>query len=462
MNRIQRFSLTEIAEICAGQLSGDKDAGRVVGVSTDSRTVKPGELFVALMGPSFDGHQFVDVAREKGAVAVLVSRPVVCELPQIRVPDTLLALQALGRAIFESFRAQGVPSVALTGSNGKTTTKELIASLLGTCGKRVHATPGNLNNHIGVPLTLCAAPDDAEALVLEMGCNRFRDISELIAIAPCDVRVVTSIGYAHVEVLGDLDGVRRAKSEIFEQANQDTVAVVPFDERDRLLLRGFPGRVVTAGFAQGADLVVRTQPEAGAQRVTLVTDDGELELTLPLPGAHNAQNLALAWMAVERGLGLALDARAVGRGFSGFALPGGRLKRFTRGHWDFVDDAYNANPTSARASYEAFLELLGPAPRIAVLGEMRELGQASQKLHADLARYVAAKGGADVLVFVGPFASEMETAAHDVGAEATVFAAADVATAAEFVKSQGPGFVLLKASRGAKLERMIDLIEPKA
>lgn len=460
MNRIERFSLEELAGFCAGTLN-EPAAVRVQGVSTDSRTTQPGQLFVALTGPNFDGHQFVDVAREKGATALLVSRPVDSNLPQILVADTLLALQTIGNGIFRSFQAEGVASVGLTGSNGKTTTKELIASLVAACGKTVHATPGNLNNHIGLPLTLCAAPDDTEVLVLEMGCNRFRDISELIHMAPCDVRVVTSIGFAHVEVLGDLDGVRRAKSEIFELAGQETIAVVPFDERDKLLLRGFPGRVVTAGFAQGADLVVRTQPQAGTQHVTLMFGDRDIEILFPLPGAHNAQNLALAWMAVEKGLGLPLRVEDVQSRFAGFSLPGGRLKRFSLGSWDIIDDAYNANPTSARASYEAFLELSGPSPRIAVLGEMRELGTASPKLHTDLARSVASLGGVDILVFVGPYANEMEAAAHEVGAEATVFAAADVVEAAEFVKSHGPGFVLLKASRGAKLERMIDLIVPQ-
>lgn len=455
MKAIAKYSLGELAAFCG--VACDADV-RVSGVSTDTRTLMPGDLFVALSGPNFDANAFASVAVERGASAVLVSKGVDVDVPVLRVDDTLRALQDIATAVFARLKASGVVSVALTGSNGKTTTKELVAALIGSAGKRVHATPGNLNNHIGVPLTILATPADAEVMVVEMGCNRFRDISELVKMAPCDVRVVTSIGYAHVEILGDLDGVRVAKSEIFEQADAQTVAVVPFDERDRLKLRGFPGRIFTSGLARGADAVVAATPEAGRQRVRLDFGDHDISLGLPLPGVHNAENLGLAWLAVSRGLGLSLEQGAAQNAMDRFALPGGRLKRVEAGPWHIIDDAYNANPTSARASYEAFLELDGPAPRIAVLGEMKELGERAEALHAELARAVAARGGADHLVFVGPFAETMAEAARSVSPDATVFGTESLETAATHLKQIGPGFVFFKASRGARLERLIDTI----
>ncbi|MEZ4461152.1 MAG: UDP-N-acetylmuramoyl-tripeptide--D-alanyl-D-alanine ligase [bacterium] len=457
MKKIQQFGFEEIASWCDAQHRGD---ATIQGVSTDTRSIVAGDLFVALKGPNFDGHDYLEAAKSAGAAAVLVSREVDVDLPVLRVDDTLLGLQAIARRLFLEIQATGVQSIALTGSNGKTTTKEMVAALLEASGRVVHATPGNLNNHIGVPLTICAAPDDTEVLVLEMGCNKFGDISELVSIAACDVRVITSIGHAHIENLGDLDGVRRVKSEIFERADAQTVAVVPFDERERLGLRGFPGTVFTAGFAQGADLVVRAQPLNDGQSVTLRSDDDTEQIELPLPGPHNAQNFALAWLAVSKGAKLDLVPHSVQARLQRFALPGGRLKRISSGPWEIVDDAYNANPTSARASFEAFLELPGPRPRIAVLGEMLELGDKSEQLHRDLARSVASRGGVEYLAFVGKHAKAMEEGALEVGAEAHVFATTDLEEAGTFVRDAGPGFVFLKASRGAKLERIIDRILP--
>lgn len=458
MKAIARFDLETIAAWCSGRADAN---GHIGGVSTDTRTIAQGDLFVALVGPNFDGHDFIETAVERGAGAVLVSRAVETTVPQIRVVDTLLGLQAISRALFLEMRERGVRSIALTGSNGKTTTKELVASLLVSAGIVVHATPGNLNNHIGVPLTICACPEEVDVIVVEMGANRFGDIAELIEIAPADVRIVTSIGYAHIENLGDLDGVRRVKSEIFQHAGADTVAIVPFDERERLALRGFPGLVYTAGFAQGADAVVRSQRDHG-HVVSLEIDASTRRILLPIPGPHNAQNLALAWMAVTAGLGVQLTDSRVQAQFAGFSLPGGRLKRISMGDWEFIDDAYNANPTSARASFDAFLEMDGPGPRIAVFGEMRELGDKSAQLHGDLARSIASRGGVDYLVFVGNFADEMEKAAIQVGPEARVYATPEIEAAATFVQKAGPGFVFLKASRGAELERIIEKILPKS
>jgi UDP-N-acetylmuramoyl-tripeptide--D-alanyl-D-alanine ligase len=458
MKRIERFDLDTLAQWCGGVSTSN---AVVSGVSTDSRSVAASELFVALKGPSFDGHLFVGTAEMAGASALLVSDEVVSTLPQIRVDDTLKALQMIAHRLFLELTRSGVQSVAITGSNGKTTTKELVAALVASAGKKVHATPGNLNNHIGVPLTICGAADDIEVLVVEMGCNQFGDIRELIQMAPCEVRILTSIGYAHVERLGDLDGVRRAKSEIFEVSSAKTVAVVPFDERQRLGLKNFQGSIYSSGFARASDLAVKAQPDANGQDTDLRDDDMVRHVRLNLAGPHNALNLGLAWLAVEKGLHLMLNEGQVNRQLALLALPGGRLKRISRAGWEFIDDAYNSNPTSARASHDAFLEMTGPTPRIAVFGEMLELGPGSEKLHADLARSVAMRGGVDALVFVGTHAQTMSDAANDAGASAEIYAVPDVETAASVVKSLGPAFVFIKASRGVRLERLIDRICPE-
>ncbi len=458
MKRIERFNLDTLAEWCGGVATSN---ATISGVSTDSRTVGVAQLFVALKGPSFDGHRFVESAKASGAAALLVSDDVDSTLPLIRVDDTLVALQMIAHRLFLELIKSGVQAVAITGSNGKTTTKELVAALITSTGKTVHATPGNLNNHIGVPLTICAAPDHVEVLVVEMGCNQFGDIHDLIRIAPCEVRMVTSIGYAHVENLGDLDGVRRVKSEIFESSSAKTVAVVPFDERQRLLLKNFQGTVYSSGFARGSDLAVKAQPDANGQDIELRDDESAHRVRLNLAGPHNALNLGLAWLAVEKGMQIVLNDGQVNRELASLALPGGRLKRVSRSGWEFVDDAYNANPTSARASHDAFLEMTGPSPRIAVFGEMLELGAGSEKLHSELARSVAMRGGVDALVFVGTYAQAMLAAADDAGASADTFAAPDVETASDIIKGLGPAFVFIKASRGVRLERLIDRVCPE-
>ena len=210
---IERYSLADVAATTGGRLTEDSHASaRPNAVGTDTRSLAPGALFFALRGERFDGHDFVEQAASAGACAVVVDTEQPVDVPQIVVSDCLVALQQLGADIFRRASDEGLRSIALTGSNGKTTTKELLVAVWRACGAHVHATKGNFNNHIGVPLTLCALPVGADTIIIEMGTNQFGDIEELVALAPADLRVLTSIGYAHLENLGNLDGVRRAKS----------------------------------------------------------------------------------------------------------------------------------------------------------------------------------------------------------------------------------------------------------
>lgn len=460
MKEISTWNFSEISRVMQGKAKGQCSA--FVGVSTDTRKITPGVLFVALQGENFDGHDFIEKAQEAGAAACVVSREVSTELPTILVEDTLVALQKLAHAVFERARSNGLRSIAITGSNGKTTVKEMIGRLLSQAGLTPHITPGNYNNHIGLPLTICDAPvvTPDSVWVLEMGANKFGDISELTEIAPADVRVITSIGAAHLEALGDLDGVRKVKSEIFEFSGRSNFAVVPYDERDRLHLSGFQGRVFSAGLAQNSDFrVAKIEKTQDAQRVEIEGQGHLAAFESPLPGRHNAANLAISLAAVSA---LGLEWWKLGDALSSLELPGERLRWETFGHWRVLNDAYNANPTSMEASYEAFLER-ATEPSVAVIGDMNELGPDAVKLHRQVARGMASRGGVTMLLFVGRHANDMADAAIDAQTDAEVRACADPESAVQILSGLADRTktwcVFLKASRGARLERVVELMK---
>ena len=464
--RIARWDLARIAASMNGALQGPPDA-RVGFVSTDSRNIRDGALFVALSGERFDGHDYVAAAAELGAAAAVVSRRVDVDLPQIVVDDTLRALQSLGAALFDEAQQDGVFSIALTGSNGKTTTKELLAALWGTLGV-VHATRGNFNNHIGVPLTLCEIPVEAQFLVIEMGANGPDDIGELVALAPADVRVITSIGAAHIEGFGGLDGVRRAKSQIFHHATAETLAVVP--ETEPALVADFPGKIAVVGSSLGRGRPARaSQPSLlrysrDADQLEVTGNDFELHLKSPLPGDHNAHNLATA-VATIYGTGRQLDERLANEALASLQLPGGRWRRVSAHGYTFLDDAYNANPSSVRASWDAFVEIQqsegAVGDVVAVIGEMFELGAEAEAMHRETAEWVARRGGADHFAFVGSFANQMAESAAQV-TNLPVHAFAQPSDAAQWLLERGPCTVYLKASRGQRLEAIIELVTDNA
>ncbi len=451
--RIASWSAARVAAAVGGTWRGGE--AQVARVETDTRRDLSDGLFVALRGERFDGHDFLETARDAGASAALVeSFDGAVGLPQLVVDDTLVALQRLGNAVFRDAVDNGVHTVSLTGSNGKTTTKEFLAALFRTIGP-THHTPGNFNNHIGVPLTLCAIPAEAEFVVIEMGANDFGDIRELTELAPAHQRVLVSIGAAHLEKLGDLDGVRRVKSEIFEFSGPSTVAVIPEAHRDGLLLEQFEGRQYLVG-GPGCDMQFEVDHEGA---VRLEWGGSTASLPNPYPGYHNASNLALAAATLVSG-GFALDEAAAAEELRSLVLPGGRLRREKVGDVTFIDDAYNANPTSALASWGAFLEIaerelrVDEKHRVGVLGEMFELGEDAESMHAQTAEAMAVRGGASTFIWVGPFAEAMKRAASKHAGEH--HAAETVEAAAKLIPSTG--LVFLKASRGQRLEQIIDLV----
>src|SRR4029079_7153607 len=364
-------------------------------VWTDTRTIEPGDLFVALSGERFDAHEFLRDAVAKGATGLVVSRATAAAnlgVPAFEVDDTLAALGALGR-----FRrkAWSGPVVAVVGTNGKTSTKELIRAALGS-RLDVHATTGNLNNLVGVPLTLLALPDAADVAVIEMGTNAPGEIARLRAIVDPDVTVVTSIAEEHLEGLGDVAGVLREELAGVEGV---PVAVVPASQPEVADgARAKARRVVTAGLDTGDVAAVASSIDENGRGHMRV--DG-CEIVVPLRGLHNLRNATLA-LAAARELGVGLDDAA--RGIAAMAPPPMRVNWERIGRATLINDAYNSNPGSARAAIELLRHAGKGRQRVAVLGSMLELGAQTLTLHDDVARSALADG-LELVGAVGEFAA---------------------------------------------------------
>jgi UDP-N-acetylmuramoyl-tripeptide--D-alanyl-D-alanine ligase len=418
------------------------------GVTTDTRQLAPGELFVALAGERFDAHTFLGQARDKGAGAAVVRRgtPRVDGLPLFEVADTLVALGALARARRRQL-PPGSPVVAVTGSSGKTSTKELIRAVLATT-YRVHATGGNLNNLVGVPLTLLGTPDDADALVVEAGASVPGEIPRLRAVIEPTIAVITNVGYAHVEGFGSLAGVMREKLALVDDVR---VAVVGTDPPELAVEARRRARTVVAGTGPGAEL----QPEAA------VLDDGGHPrltwrgntVTLPVVGFHQIENALLA-LAVGREVG-ADPARAVAA-LANARIPGGRSALLELGGLTVIDDTYNANPGSLHwaLQFAHWLAQRRRRPLAVVVGSMLELGAESARLHAAAAAEIAALEPA-LVAAVGAFVPAFEPHRAALGPRLVTAADADALGPRLKAALKGNEIVLLKASRGVALERVL-------
>jgi UDP-N-acetylmuramoyl-tripeptide--D-alanyl-D-alanine ligase len=414
------------------------------GVSTDTRQISAGDVFVALAGERFDAHDFLPEAVTKGASALIVSRPERTgglRVPVFPVPDTTVALGALGR--FRR-RTWGKPVVAITGTNGKTSTKDLVRAALGAA-LDVHATVGNLNNRIGVPLTLLALRDEADVAVCEMGMSVPGEIATLRAIAEPDIAVVTSVAEGHLEGLGSVEGVLREKVSIFDGVG---VAIVPAAQPEIAdAAKGRARRLVVAGLESG-DLHA---DEWG------VEDNGFGRLLVrgvtvrpPLRGFHNLRNTMLA-LAVAHECGVSIEAAA--EGIARMPQPSMRLAWEQLGSATLINDAYNANPGSMRAAIELLESIERGRQRVAVLGEMRELGAHTERLHAEIADR-ALRSSIEVVAGVGAMGDALRRAG---AGDSRVVVAPDIE---ELWQSLAPrldrdAVILLKASRGVRLERLV-------
>jgi UDP-N-acetylmuramoyl-tripeptide--D-alanyl-D-alanine ligase len=433
------------------ELPAGEGAGlRYAGVSTDTRTLQPGALFVAIRGERFDGHAHLAEAAARGAPGAVVEAgtPRVEGLEYFEVSDTVAALGLLARR-----RRRGIsgPVVAVTGTNGKTSTKEMLAAALRT-RFRVHATRANLNNLIGVPLTILEAPDDTEALVIEAGASVPGEIGQYRKIIEPTVAVVTNVSAGHLEGFGSLDGVLAEKLSLVDGVPLAVVGTEPpeLTAGARRLAR----RVVTAGL-DGAELKPRSVTLDTAGRATVATDQGRF--TLPLPGRHLAANAMLAWAVA---LHLGLDPLAVGRALELLEVPGGRGQVMDLGGLTILNDCYNANPLSFRAAIATAQAMRGDRRLVFVAGTMRELGAEAPALHAAVARELVALRP-ELLGAVGEFAPALEAHRAELGDR--LVTAPDVTALGVALASRlaGDELVVLKASRGVALERIIPLLTPR-
>lgn len=422
-------------------------------VSTDTRQLPPGALFVALTGPNFDGHDFIAAARERGASGALISRPVDDPLPQIGVADTRLALGRLAATRRAHFRGA---LIALTGSNGKTTLKEMIAAILRVRAPTL-ATEGNLNNDIGVPLTLLRLNGEQAYAVIEMGANHPGEIAYLTALVRPDVAIINNAGPCHLEGFGDVAGVARSKGEIFQGLGANGVAVINRDDphADNWIALN-PGRRIV-DFGLDAPAAVHGQI-LDDTRFRLQTADGDIDIRLALPGRHNVRN-ALAAAAATLSVGATLDQ--VRQGLENLRSVGGRMQRVSGRHGGAViHDAYNANP----ASLAAALQTVGAEPgrKWLVLGDMRELGPAADQLHAQSGQ-AARLAGFERLYALGEHSRAAVQAFGDRGEH---FATAEALTEAlDGALQHGgePPLILVKGSRGMRMERIVTaLADPEA
>lgn len=385
-------TLAQAAVAVGGYLRGDDRTFDAV--SSDSRSLPAGSLFVALHGPNFDGGDFVAAAAARGAVGALVDRvidaPEAADLPQVVVGDTLRALQQLGRAWRQDF---SIPVVAIGGSNGKTSVKEMTASILRKIGPTL-ATAGNLNNHIGVPLTLLRLDASHRGAVIEMGANRIGDVAELVPLAAPTVGLITNAGAEHLEGFGNLDGVARGEGEMVAGLAPAATAVInaddPYADYWRSVTKA--GTTLTFGVSAGdfraTDVAQAIEDGAFASRFTLVSPLGETAITLHAGGAHNIVN-ALGAAAAASAAGASLAQIAAGLG--DFRPVSGRLqlKPGVRGSW-LIDDSYNANPSSVRAGIDVLRA--APGSQWLLLADMAELGEHSADAHAEMGAYARAGG----------------------------------------------------------------------
>ncbi len=437
------MQLSETAKVLGARHVGADSDFR--GVSTDTRTLERGNLFVALEGPRYDGHEYLEQARAGGAAGAAVTCRSAVQLSQLVVDDTRVALGRLAAHWRSRFT---LPVIGITGSNGKTTVKEMTAAILGGFGA-VLATRGNLNNDIGVPLTLFGLDGDHRAAVIEMGANHSGEIAYLADMACPTVGVVTNAGPAHLEGFGTLEGVARAKGELFGSLADDGVAVINADDPYASLWRQLAGgrRVIDFGLEQPAAVSADWEPTEQGSRLALRSPWGVVELQLAVAGRHNVLNALAAASAA-----LAADATLdqVRTGLQAVRAVSGRLSlRIRQDGLTIIDDTYNANPASLDAALQVLAQRSGDA--WVVLGDMAELGADAAGLHGQMGERIR-HAGVSRLYTLGSLAAH---AAEEFGAGAEAFRSMESLLAALSAAAVPPLAVLVKGSRRMGMERVV-------
>lgn len=417
------------------------------GISIDSRTLQPGNLFIALTGERVDGHDFIETARQQGAAAALVSRRVDSTLPQLVVDDVVAALGKLGSAWRDQFH---IPFIAVTGSNGKTTLKNMVTAILvAACTgneQQVLSTQGNLNNHLGLPLTLARLNHTHRYAVIEMGMNHFGEIDYLTHLTKPQVAAITNAGSAHLEGVGSLEGVARAKGEIFSGLQMGGTAVLNRDDAFYDYWRSLIGMHPHISFGFHPDAMVRADNHGDI--MTMHTPRGSLAIRLPLLGQHNAQN-ALA--AAACALAIDIPLQAIQSGLEKIKPAPGRLQVHTLPNGvKIIDDTYNANPFSLQAAVHTLAAFAGK--KIFVLGDMKELGSDAKSLHQAAGQTIR-EAGIDYLFTYGELSQHT---AHAFGEGAYHFNEQEKLVTALKPFLFNTTTILVKGSRSMKMEKVVN------
>ena len=443
-------TLANFAQACGGRLQGEDRA--YSGVCTDTRTLAAGELFVALRGPRFNGNEFVAAAHAAGAAGAVVDTPQSTPLSQVIVAESLAAL---ARAAQHWRRRFNIPLIAVAGSNGKTSTKEMTAAILAQAGSCL-ATRGNLNNHIGVPLTLLRLAPEHRFAVIEMGANQIGDVAGLAELAAPSIGLITNAGAEHLEGFGSLEAVARAEGEVIEALPATATAVINADDPYAPLWRGMTrAQVVGFGMAEtaawrAADVHCDVDAQGFNTRFTLVSPQGRASVVLALAGRHNVMN-ALAAAAAAAAAGASLPNIVAGLA-AVRAVPGRlQFKRAHSGAW-LIDDSYNANPSSVRAAIEVLAQLDGK--KWLVLGDMAELGDFAQSSHAEIGTYARAHGIARLFATGALSVGAVES----FGAGGEWFPDASALSAALLASADAGVRLLVKGSRVNRLERVVEAL----
>jgi UDP-N-acetylmuramoyl-tripeptide--D-alanyl-D-alanine ligase len=448
------LSLAQVAAFAGGTVeTGNRDA-TISRVSTDSRTLQAGDLFVPLRGENFDGHKFIQQAAECGAVGAMVEEKWSGKTQEnfalVRVADTLIGYQALAA----HYRASlPLKVIAITGSNGKTSTKDFVAAVLGR-KFRVTKTEGNFNNHVGLPQTMLAAKRDDEIAVWEIGMNHPGEIAALAKLAAPDVAIITNVGIAHIEFMGTRDAIAEEKGALAQAvAVNGTVILNADDPFTESISKRTPAKIVLAGIENGSVRAVDISQSATGSEFTILEGAHRCRAQLPVPGVHMVQNAILA-VAAGRVFGVSIEECAVG--LASTPLTKARLQIKEIGGIQFIDDSYNANPDSMKAALRTLMELDSDGRRIAVLGEMGELGTESEGGHREVGEAAAALR-VDELIAVGPLGATIARAAVKAGLKNSVAVNSQEEAAGLLEKNAAPGdLVLIKGSRAARMERVLE------
>lgn len=448
------FPLSQLAAFAGGVLSATNEKASVDRVSTDSRTLQSGDFFVALRGENFDGHRFIAQAAERKAVGAMVDRAWDGTVPKnfalLRVDDTLRGYQELASAYRKSLPLK---VLAITGSNGKTSTKDFVAAALAR-RFQVTKTEGNFNNHVGLPRTMLEADARHQIGVWELGMNHPGEIAALAQLAAPDAAIITNVGVAHIEFMGTRDAIAVEKGALAAAVPANGFVVLNADDPfSKQIAERTAAKIIYAGIKEGAVRAEDIRQSAGGSEFTVLEGAHRCRAQLPVPGLHMVQNALLA-IAAGRAFGLSLEECA--GGLASAPLTKARLQIKTIHGVEFLDDSYNANPESMKAALRTLIELDADGQRIAVLGQMNELGEESDRGHREVGETAAALE-VDQLITVGEVGAAIARAAQNAGLEKAT-AVASVGEAAQILAEKAsPGdLVLIKGSRSARMEGVLE------